>query len=220
MEWLASDFLCFIGCIISSNSLVFFLYDSYYFKCTLQKVWYTVKIIFACVLTALPFVLFQFYGYSRFCNDPDNIRPYCISAFPSIYAYVQSAYWNVGLFKSFQVSQIPNFFLAAPALLYSLSAIVRYVRENPFTFFSAGFVKYNSIVVYYYHYALMVSVAIMFMNIQVSTRFLSACAPLYWYLADLVLDKRSELQLNLILSWSLGFIIIGTTLFTNFIVWV
>lgn len=41
---------------------------------------------------------------------------WCERIAPDLYAHVQHAYWGVGLFRYYQLRQLPNFALAAPAL--------------------------------------------------------------------------------------------------------
>ena len=48
-----------------------------------------------CVITVLPFLMFQYYGYTLYCTDParHHISPWCTQRFPNMYNYVQSHYW-------------------------------------------------------------------------------------------------------------------------------
>ena len=50
----------------------------------------------------------------------------CSLAFYQLYAYLQKRYWKVGFLSYFQVKQIPNFLLALPVLVVSVSSICRY----------------------------------------------------------------------------------------------
>ena len=48
---------------------------------------------------------------------PSTLPPgWCDSALPDLYAHVQRTYWGVGLFRYYELRQLPNFALAAPAL--------------------------------------------------------------------------------------------------------
>lgn len=53
----------------------------------------------------------------------EHLHPWCARRVPSIYAHVQSTYWNVGAFQYYQWKQIPNFLLAAPALILTAYGI-------------------------------------------------------------------------------------------------
>jgi len=71
-------------------------------------------LLFSCLVIS-PFVLHQAAAYMQFCqgaNSPD----WCKRRIPLIYSHVQAKYWNVGLFRYWTISQIPNFLLAAPSL--------------------------------------------------------------------------------------------------------
>ncbi|CDS01042.1 related to GPI18-mannosyltransferase [Sporisorium scitamineum] len=74
------------------------------------------KLLLSAMVCVSPSVLFQTWAYSRFCLSGVD-RPWCADRVPSIYAFVQSHYWNVGLLRYWQPAQLPNFILAAPVLL-------------------------------------------------------------------------------------------------------
>ncbi|KAF8550296.1 mannosyltransferase [Imleria badia] len=83
------------------------------------------RILYCIVLVAIPLVPFvhhNYRGYVLFCTSAalDTVgRPgWCDQGlFPSIYAHVQRAYWNVGFLRYWTVSNIPNFILALPILM-------------------------------------------------------------------------------------------------------
>ncbi|NXK86006.1 PIGV mannosyltransferase, partial [Formicarius rufipectus] len=105
----------------------------------------------------LPFALFQYYAYLRFCGpgsslDPtipepllqlardkgyrlaavDGTKPpWCSQRVPLVYSYVQDIYWNVGFLRYFELRQIPNFLLALPVTLLVSWAAWTYVSTNP-----------------------------------------------------------------------------------------
>lgn len=80
------------------------------------------------LLVVAPYVFIQVYAYYKFCGEGGDsagdvqvaglkeLHPWCTWRVPSLYAYIQSEYWGVGAFKYYQLEQIPNFLLAAPAL--------------------------------------------------------------------------------------------------------
>lgn len=53
---------------------------------------------------------------------------WCEQRLPDLYAHVQSQYWGVGLFQYYTWWQLPNFALAAPALLLCAGATFETVR--------------------------------------------------------------------------------------------
>ncbi|KZT24378.1 glycosyltransferase family 76 protein [Neolentinus lepideus HHB14362 ss-1] len=65
------------------------------------------------IFIGLPLILYQASAYRLFCSS--SSRPsWCSNFPPSIYTYVQAAYWDVGFLRYWQLSQIPNFLMAAP----------------------------------------------------------------------------------------------------------
>lgn len=73
-------------------------------------------IIVAGSFVAVGFILPQIVAYAEYCTH-GNTRPWCAHLPPSIYNWVQSHYWGVGLFKYWTPNNIPLFLLAAPMLV-------------------------------------------------------------------------------------------------------
>ncbi|NXP00520.1 PIGV mannosyltransferase, partial [Certhia brachydactyla] len=110
-----------------------------------------------CAGIFLPFALFQYYAYERFCGPGTGLAqsipepllelardkgyrvagmagakpPWCSQRFPVVYSYIQDAYWNVGFLRYFELRQIPNFLLALPVTLLGSWAAWTYVSTNP-----------------------------------------------------------------------------------------
>ncbi|NXU37210.1 PIGV mannosyltransferase, partial [Drymodes brunneopygia] len=110
-----------------------------------------------CAGIFLPFALFQYYAYVRFCSPGTGVDrsipepllqlardkgyrvagtagakpPWCSQRFPLVYSYIQDAYWNVGFLRYFELRQIPNFLLALPVTLLGSWAAWTYVSTNP-----------------------------------------------------------------------------------------
>ncbi|KAJ9475495.1 GPI mannosyltransferase 2 [Pseudozyma hubeiensis] len=86
------------------------------------------KLALSTILSISPNILFQTWAYGRFCLGEEQ-RPWCQDRLPSIYTFVQSHYWNVGFLRYWEVSQLPNFALAAPvlaAIAYTVSTFYRH----------------------------------------------------------------------------------------------
>ncbi|KAH8119351.1 hypothetical protein DFH11DRAFT_1564543 [Phellopilus nigrolimitatus] len=90
------------------------------------------SLLYCSFLSSIPFIPFlwhQYNAYSAFCAVPlIERRPWCSNRPPMIYSFVQSEYWDVGLFRYWTLQQLPNFLLAAPVLVLLFHASIRHVR--------------------------------------------------------------------------------------------
>lgn len=110
-----------------------------------------------CAGIFLPFAVFQYYAYVRFCSPGTGLArsipepllqlardkgyrvagtggaepPWCSQRFPVVYSYIQDTYWNVGFLRYFELRQIPNFLLALPVTLLGSWAAWTYISTNP-----------------------------------------------------------------------------------------
>jgi phosphatidylinositol glycan class V len=71
------------------------------------------------IVTLGPFLTWQFHIYARLC--PLSASEFSCSTLP--YMYIQSKYWNVGLFKYWTASQTGMFLIAAPVYVLTLYAL-------------------------------------------------------------------------------------------------
>ncbi|KAH7337312.1 GPI mannosyltransferase 2 [Rhizoctonia solani] len=86
-------------------------------------------IIYGALLTIIclsPFFTQQYIAYLTFCQ-PLNPRPWCNFRIPLVYSFVQSHYWNIGLWRYWTVAQIPNFLLAMPMLTLAFSSVILFI---------------------------------------------------------------------------------------------
>ncbi|PVF97465.1 mannosyltransferase [Serendipita vermifera] len=87
------------------------------------------KAMLYCIMIVSPLLLHQASGYVTFCQVPDS-PSWCKDRFPLIYSSVQAKYWGVGLFKYWEVAQLPNFLLAAPSLAVIIWAAIIHMRRK------------------------------------------------------------------------------------------
>ncbi|KDR23501.1 GPI mannosyltransferase 2 [Zootermopsis nevadensis] len=121
---------------------------------------YLISLIGEILLSVIPFVLFQGYGYYKFCIVPDHNLPnfivsyaetnelrlpgtaslkppinhkehWCNSSVPLAYSYIQDHYWNVGFLRYYQWKQIPNFLLAMPVVWIIFTYAYRFAKQHP-----------------------------------------------------------------------------------------
>ena len=95
----------------------------------------TISRIISCFLLTLvslsPFLWHQYIGYLTFCAVPaSERRPWCTNTLPLIYSFVQSHYWDVGLFRYWSLQQAPNILLAAPALALLFHGSISHIRST------------------------------------------------------------------------------------------
>lgn len=218
------------------------------------------------LITVAPLIANQMFVFIRYCTDDPtrNQFEYCSQTIPNPYGCIQSKYWNVGFLRYFELKQIPNFLLASPILTLSVCAIVSFAKRNPLFFFTLGFRRdgtqsqpqtqvregrttrkeggfYNpnldNLVLLYYLCAvtmLLVTSA----HIQISTRFLASCPPIFWFCSTFVFEdaeervKHTQQQRQrqrhnhttdtagrLVLGYFLSYAFVGTVLFSNFYPW-
>lgn len=123
-------------------------------------------LIFYFVICISPFVVYELLAYQIHCKDKlsssipahlstygqqkgykiidEKISPWCNYSIPIPYGYVQSEIWNVGFLRYYQFRQIPNFLLAFPVTLLSLSAILHYIHLNRHIFVTLGLLSSDS----------------------------------------------------------------------------
>lgn len=176
------------------------------------------SVLFLSAIILWPLLVFIFIGYAEFCwssiaYHSMELRPWCHNRLPLIYDFVQSEYWGVGIFRYYRKEQIPNFLLASPMILITLSALVSAAlfhliphsissktsnfRSNP----TGIFLQQRSISLLL-HWAFLFLVALLVLHVQVITRFMSASPALYlfgsWILTG---GLDSDLHIN---AWVLS----------------
>ncbi|KAF1911206.1 GPI mannosyltransferase 2 [Ampelomyces quisqualis] len=98
------------------------------------------RIVVTCMagsIIAAGFVVPQYLAYAEFClgEHGSGSPPWCMRTIPSIYSWVQSHYWNVGLFRYWTLPNVPLFLMAAPMLwllLISSVTVLRSYFQPPF----------------------------------------------------------------------------------------
>lgn len=242
---LATLFFC-LGGLVRSNGFMsagFLLYSG--LVCGLTPV----RSVFRAAFCFLPFLLFQCYAWSLFCIPDysqrfsaailnqaaesgfrlagRNASKWCSNLIPFSYGYVQSHYWDVGFLMYYRLKQLPNFVLALPVVIVilhsSASAIKRCSdkRHIPYVLHAVGFL----------------AITVLFANVQVVTRLIAASSPvLYWTAffgpsrverkfrsvvwADVAVNLwQSDIHSKRIVTYFMGYAVLGTALHVNFLPW-
>lgn len=250
---LALSFLCRSNGLLNIGFPIYFVFRTVLLKKTVFNIF---KLVFMIALSLVPLALYHMYIYELFClqrptNHSTNIvdyaakkqfvlagprsngnSPWCDSALPYSYSYVQQTYWDVGLFNYYKLKQIPNFALAAPILVListkSISFLAQIAKELPYRGF-AEVVRTTRSIPFVMHGLALTVFCTLFVHIQVSTRLLASSTPiLYWFAAEYLPKSFEGLSFSLphpksmralIIYWFGGYFAIGTFLFSNFYPW-
>lgn len=191
-----------------------------YISVILEFIQDVLVLIMSSMVAASGYLTFQIYSYIKICVQDSSqtkgvikSRPEgCDNWIPHPYVQIQAKYWNVGLFRYYEVKQLPNFLLALPMThlvligsLYSLKDVVRNRNAQ----------KQLAFYVQAIFMTLLCSVSI---NIQVITRLLaSSCPVIYWICADMA--ERSRKMNRILSSFFITYLVLGTTLHCNFFPW-
>jgi GPI mannosyltransferase 2 len=145
------------------------------------------------------FMMFQVYGYLEYCQD--GARPWCNRPIPMIYSFVQEHYWNNGLFRYYQLKQLPNFLLATPMIIISVMGLIEYTRRSSASPYHN--IKFVPTMVLW---GVMLVTCVLTMHVQVITRFMSSMPAMFWYVSQLFLDRPDirPLLIRYFILYSLG----------------
>lgn len=165
-------------------------------------------------------------------------RPvWCSFDIPLSYSYLQNYYWNVGFLKYYELKQIPNFALATPILAMIIYHSIFHLLNNKDITICLGFsrrirnIQDANQFVYVVHAFALSIFCVFFVHIQVSTRMLTSSSPyIYWICAQYFLNENHAnswkafllpkmIITKLIKAWFMGYFVIGTVLFSNFLPW-
>jgi phosphatidylinositol glycan class V len=118
------------------------------FQATLHTI---ILALVATMLVAFPLHYHDIQGYQRHCStlyistmsqrpqwcldDDDDESMWNIF---SLYGYTQRKHWNVGLFRYYELKQIPNFLLAAPILVISAKGVFEWIHYSLVVDFGRG----------------------------------------------------------------------------------
>ncbi|KAM9319511.1 GPI mannosyltransferase 2 [Gastrophryne carolinensis] len=189
-----------------------------------RSVWGSLtKRLCGILFVILPFYIFQVYGYFRFCfvsykeNIPQELVQlakdkgyhirgaplprWCSFQLPLAYSHIQSEYWGVGLFRYFQLQQLPNFILAFPVVLIGSCAVMKYFSANLGICTTLGLWDVQNkhrhgfcgprVFVYVAHLTFLTTFGVLCMHVQVVTRLLfSSCPVLFWFSSHMVEEKE------------------------------
>ena len=203
----------------------------------------------------LPFILFNWYGFVKFCihgilYSKHDISPelpvWCNKTIPIIYDHVQKENWGLGLFAYYQWKKLPNFLLAFPVIVLSIYSAYLYFSYHKHEALYCGLVHFKvkhkhgnfqfllkNIFPYYFHLLFLITFALLFMHVEVTTRLVLSSTPIiYWTVASFIIKDRHASDITQLICWhKLGafskiflvyfasYFLLGTLLHCNFLPW-
>lgn len=181
--------------LLNAGFLLYSIIQSVVKKRKTFKYFIGICFIFIC------FILFQLYGYYKFCTlqehsfdekvinyaiannlvTPSNhsVPLWCGIRLP--YSYVQEKYWeNIGFLNYFQFKQIPNFLLASPCIFLLLKFGFKYFQNNNIIYL--GLRKQDKLdFVYVVHSTFLTIFCLFCIHVQVTTRMLASSSPVFYW---------------------------------------
>ncbi|OAG40822.1 hypothetical protein AYO21_04899 [Fonsecaea monophora] len=166
----------------------------------------------------------QALAYWEYCHgrDPRDRRPWCNQTLPSIFTFVQSHYWNVGLFRYWTISNLPLFLLAAPTLsilIYSAVDVLRrpqlVIRDSTpslSTTISAGNRALLSLAL---PQLILTVLALTSYHVQIITR-LSSGYPL-WYIWLAIKLQTEPKRASVVIRWMVIYALVQAGLYASFL---
>jgi len=142
----------------------------------------------------------------------DDPSEWCEYEPPMAYSYIQRVYWNNGFLNYWEAKQLPNFVLATPAVMMVMYHSYHFIRVHWHYVKRLGLVDNNLLgmprkpcvevrqhqvlprecFVYVVHASAMVIFALLFMHVQVVTRFLMAGSPVLPWLAAMMTTRQGK----------------------------
>lgn len=190
------------------------------------------RIVSAC-LVYLPYYLYSWWSYNLYCHPAlTAARHDWCDSFSSIYPFIQKRFWNVAPFAYWKSTNIPYFLLMLPALIVSVYGISSVLRDRKRLIFSLlrreqtiperlrAFLSFAEIweAPYVVQMGILTLFTIFVANCQILTRILTSCPLFFWSLCRLY-TRASERMQSLILSFQLGYFLVGPVVFSNGFNW-
>ncbi|KAJ5815092.1 hypothetical protein N7474_006869 [Penicillium riverlandense] len=145
-------------------------------------------------IVALGTIVPQFLAWRVYCASATDPRPWCEWTVPSISAWVQGHYWNVGFLRYWTVSNLPLFLLAAPliALLCRSSLWAMSASEHAHSPDHPG----SMLVRLSIPQGLLAVLALTSYHVQIINRISSGYPLWYWYLVSGAVSSLSRPKAN------------------------
>ena len=150
------------------------------------------------LIVVLPFLGYLIWSYKQLCQD-ENPPDICFESLPNVYSWVQAKYWNVGPLRYFTMRNIIFILIGLPAIGFSIM-FLRIPRNDTWGLHLSFWV--------------LLTVTVLFTNIQSSTRFLCSHPLFYLNAAQVLFDKSATDPLKALFNcWRYGMCFCGMVLF-------
>ena len=178
------------------------------------------------VIVTIPYFWMESYAYLALCANfftfdvlPPNVATYlleektksgikegawCHYQVPLVYGYIQKTYWNNGFLRYYTLRNIPNFLLAFPMVCF-VPVVLLSSELRKFDYWNYVEMLRNMrneqlvVLAAYVQLFILYIFSLLFMNIQVITRFLfAACPILFAFLAEMIVTdlKRAKIAIK------------------------
>lgn len=179
----------------------------------------------ASVVASVPVVassrLYLAWAKSLYC-DVAIPASWC-SEWGDIYSYVQLKFWDVGLFRYYQLKNIGFFLLALPTFVtaivyYIIPRLQRSLKGRRLTLPSLFSLAKDKHLPYLAHLVACLLVTSLLANVQIITRMVSASPAFLWAQVE-VLDSAHWFIKYVLTVVHVSYYFIGPILFANFLPW-
>ncbi|KAI1185016.1 GPI mannosyltransferase 2 [Nemania serpens] len=173
---------------------------------------------------AVGFLAPQIFAYKTYCYGvvDSELRPWCTRRLPSIYSFVQEHYWNVGFLRYWTPPNIPLFLLAGPMLYFLAKSAVCFlsspyllnegVENAPVSTNLAALLRSMASI-----QLILTALAITNYHVQIITRVSSGYPLWYWWLANLLSDRKTAGTGKNIVLFMIMYASIQGALFASFL---
>ena len=174
------------------NILTSFARNLLDFKLSFSRILRAAQVSIYILPCLSPPVLFSIYANKLMC-------PGCEWCGSSPYTYIQKKYWGLGFMKFWRVNQIPNIALAVPIVFY-ITIYLCHLRSNA------------KLLPFALHLIFLIIFSLAMAHVNVTTRLVLAASPAAWWALASYPGKS-------VIVFCITYMIIGTSLFVNFLPW-
>lgn len=179
------------------------------------------------VILSTPMWIHNQLGYRYLCTGEFSEDEYCkisnrFFTLNNIYSVVQRKYWNIGIFKFYEVKQIPNFFLATPIYVIVIKGGIDHAlflwKQSKYRLHHllTACLRDDPYIAHVSVLALSALVCLIMAHIHITTRFLCSSSPMLYFYAAKFERKNNRMYWNYVNLYT----ILGLIMHPNLLPWV